>query len=189
MFVGAMCAVGTLNMNPYGFPALNAKILMFFLAVMWLAINHVDSRARDYPLVRIKYALLLLLTPLLLASGRRSGAFVAIGAALGFVSAIAGTLSFISLYVYEHPHHHCPFCLLKPEYGYQGYLFYLPLFVATAAGLAAGALQLFARIASLRAIVPAFSRRLAAITSIGFLVATAVATAMILRSNLILIGL
>jgi hypothetical protein len=40
-------------------PALNAKIAVFFLAAMWLAINHVDSRARDYPLVRIKYALLL----------------------------------------------------------------------------------------------------------------------------------
>jgi hypothetical protein len=68
MFVGAMCAVGTLNVNAFGFPALNAKIAVFFLAAMWLAINHVDSRARDYPLVRIKYALLLLLAPLLVAS-------------------------------------------------------------------------------------------------------------------------
>lgn len=296
MFVGAMCAVGTLNMNPYGFPALNAKILIFFLAAMWLAINHVDSRARDYPLVRIKYALLLLLlTPLLLASawielqfflnlkadvitsccgslfsanassvvaktatlaplpamilfyaamglaigtasfhwalipapprlpfrrgdggsqaqpapccwqapawgspaqgpvgmrsGRYSGTFVALGAALGFVAAITGILSFLSLYVYAHPHHHCPFCLLKPEYGYQGYLFYVPLFVATAAGLAVGALQPFASVASLRISVPAFSRQLAAIASLGFLLATAVASMMILRSKLILIEL
>jgi hypothetical protein len=68
MFVGAMCAVGTLNVNAFGFPALNAKIAVFFLAAMWLAINHVDSRARDYPLVRIKYGLLLLLAPLLVAS-------------------------------------------------------------------------------------------------------------------------
>jgi hypothetical protein len=68
MFVGAMCAVGTLNVNAFGFPALNAKIAVFFLAAMWLAINHIDSRARDYPLVRTKYALLLLLAPLLAAS-------------------------------------------------------------------------------------------------------------------------
>jgi hypothetical protein len=65
MFVGAMCAVGTLNVNPFGFPALNARIAVFFLAAMWLAINHVDSRGRDYPLVRTKYALLLALAPVL----------------------------------------------------------------------------------------------------------------------------
>ena len=68
MFVGAMCAVGTLNVNPWGFPALLAQIGVFFLASTWLAINHVDTQARDYPLVRIKYALLLGLLPALAAS-------------------------------------------------------------------------------------------------------------------------
>ena len=250
MFVGAMCAVGTLNVNPFGFPALNAKIALFFLAAMWLAINHVDSRARDYPLVRIKYALLLLLAPLLAASAwteaqffvnlkadvitsccgslfsegsktlaaeasalepvpamilfygamglaigassfhwayGRGGYGVAAASALAFGAAIAGILAFISLYIYEHPHHHCPFCVLKPEYGYQGYALYLPLFVATAAGLAVGAVRPFAHVASLKAIVPDFSRRLAAVASIGFLLTTAVATAMILNSNLVLL--
>jgi hypothetical protein len=48
--------------------------------------------------------------------------FVALASGAAFaVATIVGILSFISLYVYEHPHHHCPFCLLKPEYGYQGY--------------------------------------------------------------------
>ena len=250
MFVGAMCAVGTLNVNPWGFPALNAKIALFFLAAMWLAINHVDSRARDYPLVRIKYGLLLLLAPLLAAAAwteaqfflnlkadvitsccgsmfsegsktivaeasalpplpamflfygamglavgtasfqwafGRGGYLTAAGAALGFAAAIAGILSFVSLYIYEHPHHHCPFCVLKPEYDYQGYALYVPLFVATAAGLAVGAIRPFAGVASLKIIVPEASRRLAAVASIGFLLATAVATAMILRSNLVLL--
>jgi hypothetical protein len=225
MFVGAMCAVGTLNVNAFGFPALNAKIAVFFLAAMWLAINHVDSRARDYPLVRIKYALLLVLAPLLVASAgsncnissasrptssppaaaacspkaarrwrprprpcrrcRRCGcstaslggaiavaawhgyrrrtertAAYALAAASALASPrrLAGILSFVSLYIYEHPNHHCPFCILKPEYGYQGYWLYVPLFAATAAGLAAGAVQPFARIESLRDIVPGFSR-------------------------------
>ena len=54
MFVGAMCAVGTLNVNPYGFPALLAQMAVFFLAAARLAVNHVDTRAPDYPLVRIK---------------------------------------------------------------------------------------------------------------------------------------
>ena len=65
MFVGAMCAVGTLNVNAWGFPSLIMQIAVFFLAAMWLALNHVDTLARDYPLVRIKYGLLLVLLPLL----------------------------------------------------------------------------------------------------------------------------
>jgi hypothetical protein len=252
MFVGAMCAVGTLNVNAFGFPALNAKIAVFFLAAMWLAINHVDSRARDYPLVRIKYALLLALAPLLVASGwielqyflglkadvitsccgslfsegsptlaaeasalpplpamwlfygslgaaiavaawhgygggRSSAYALAAASAVGFAATIAGILSFVSLYIYEHPNHHCPFCILKPEYGYQGYWLYLPLFGATAAGLAAGAIQPFARIASLRGIVPGFSRTLAAIAANGFALTAVIATAMIWQSRLILL--
>jgi hypothetical protein len=256
MFVGAMCAVGTLNVNPWGFPALDAKIALFFLAAMWLAINHVDSRARDYPLVRVKYALLLLLAPLLAGTawveaqfflelkadvitsccgsmfsegsktlaaeasamaplpgmflfygatglaiaaashqwafgdgkkGGRGGYLTAVTAAGAFAAGISGILAFVSLYVYEHPHHHCPFCILKPEYGYQGYALYLPLFVATAAGLAAGAVRPFAGVASLKAVIPPFSRRLAAIAGIGFLLTAAAATAMILRSNLVLL--
>jgi hypothetical protein len=254
MFVGAMCAVGTLNVNAFGFPALNAKIAVFFLAAMWLSINHVDSQARDYPLVRIKYALLLALAPLLALSawteleyflglkadvitsccgslfsetgptlaseasslpplpalwlfygslgvaialasvhgyggGRRGWLAygVAIASALAFVATIAGILSFVSLYIYEHPNHHCPFCILKPEYGYQGYWLYVPLFGATAAGLAAGAVQPFAGRSSLRAVIPAFSRHMASIAAYGFLLTAAIATAMIWQSRLILL--
>ena len=203
MFVGAMCAVGTLNVNAFGFPALIAQIVVFFLAAAWLVVNHADSRAYDYPLVRVKYSLLLGMLPfvalafalqleyflnlkadvitsccgslfsgdaktltgdaaalppqpamalfygaLALAVGRRCRFTPANGAAaissplfsaIAFVAALTGILSFVSLYIYEHPHHHCPFCMLKPEYDYQGYWLYLPLFAATAAGLGVGA--------------------------------------------------
>ncbi len=250
MFVGAMCAVGTLNVNPFGFPALVAQMAVFFLAAAWLAINHVDTRAPDYPLVRIKYAALLALLPavalvlgLQLAyfldlkanvitsccgslfsedtkglSGdlaalppvpamaifyigmgtaialaawhglrRNAGYLVALASSVAFVVAIAGILAFVSLYLYEHPHHHCPFCILKPEYGHQGYLLYVPLFVATAAGIGAGAIQPFRGVASLRDIVPNVSARLATVAAIGFAIVTAVASTMVARSNLILI--
>ncbi len=252
MFVGAMCAVGTLNVNEWGFPALIAQMTVFFLAAAWLAINHVDTQARDYPLVRIKYGLLIVLLPFLAVSfwlqfryfsglkaniitsccgsmfsteaesiagdlsampplpaiwlfyttmavttllalwhwrrrGVVSGGLLALLSAAGFVVAMTGVLSFISLYIYEHPHHHCPFCILKPEYDYRGYALYLPLFAATAAGLGAGAIQPFARVASLRAIVPRVSARLAILTATGFLLFTVVATGFVLASNLILI--
>lgn len=251
MFVGAMCAVGTLNANAWGFPMLYAQIAVFFLAAAWLALNYVDNLAPDYPLVRVKYALLLLLLPALAAAfalqlkyflnlradvitsccgslfseqgptlaseassmeakpaillfystlgaavfanglhaglrRRWSGALAALSSAGAFIAAIIGILSFVSLYVYEHPHHHCPFCLLKPEYGYQGYLLYVPLFVSTAAGLGAGILQPFARVGSLQRLVPQASSRLAAVAALGFALFAAVATGMVLKSNLIL---
>jgi len=65
-FVGAMCAAGTLNVDPSGYPALLLKLATFVLAGLWLILNHVDTRAYDYPLVRVKYAALLLLAPVLL---------------------------------------------------------------------------------------------------------------------------
>jgi hypothetical protein len=256
MFVGAMCAVGTLNVNDYGFPSLIAQMAVFFLAAMWLAINHVDTRAPDYPLVRIKYGLLIGLLPVLAlafwlefqyfrglkanvitsccgslfsgeaktitgeASGmaaqpaiylfygtltatiavalwhwqqlgknsrRASGYALAVLSAAAFVAAIIGVLSFISLYIYEHPHHHCPFCILKPEYAYQGYWLYLPLFVATAAGLGAGAIQAFAHVPSLRTIIARVSARLAGVAAIGYILFTLIATDFIFTSKLILI--
>ena len=63
------------------------------------------------------------------------GAMCAVGASsvVAFFAALMGIVAFVSLYIYEHPHHHCPFCILKPEYDYQGYLLYVPLFAAAAA--------------------------------------------------------
>ncbi|WIM04808.1 MAG: hypothetical protein OHM77_08850 [Candidatus Nitricoxidivorans perseverans] len=250
MFVGAMCAVGALNANAWGFPALIAQMAMFFLAAMWLAINHVDTRGRDYPLVKIKYGLLIGLLPALatvlalqwlyfsnlradvitsccgsLFSGEAKGLsgdlsalppkpaligfYAALGAAIAaaghtawhrtagyvaatasavaFVAAVAGILSFLSLYLYEHPHHHCPFCILKPEYDWQGYWLYVPLFAATAAGLGVGAIQPFRKVASLAAIIPAVTARLAGVAAGGFLLFAAAASVMIFRSNLVLL--
>lgn len=250
MFVGAMCAVGTLNVNPFGFPALIAQIVVFFLAAAWLVVNQTDNRAEDYPLVRMKYVLLLAMLPFLLGSfalqleyflhlkanvitsccgslfsegkqslagdaaalppklamvlffgalavavgaaaghalTRRGGYWVAAFSAIAFIAALAGILSFVSLYIYEHPHHHCPFCILKPEYGYQGYWMYIPLFAATAAGLGVGAVQPFARVPSLEKIVPETSRRLAWAAAGGFALFALAASFMVWRSNLILL--
>ena len=251
LFVGAMCAVGALRADAYGFPALIAQITVFFLAAMWLAINHADTKSPDYPLVRTKYALLLGMSPGLLAafalqlkyfSGlkadvltsccsrlfsaeaqglssdlvalpplqtmmaffgvlllamtaaayaalrRRGGSAVALASMAAFVASVIGIVSFLSLYVYEHPHHHCPFCILKAEYHYQGYWLYVPLFAATAAGLGSGAVQRFSRVASLQEIAPRVSARLSAVAAGGFALFAAVACVLMLKSNLVLIG-
>jgi hypothetical protein len=252
MFVGAMCAVGALNVNAFGFPALYLQLGLFFLAALWLSINHADSRARDYPLVKLKYRLLLAYTPLVAISlalqlqyflglkadvitsccgslfsadaptlasevsalapkpalltfygtlltaialaiwhwrsrHNASGYATGLGSLAAFVASIGGILAFVSLYIYEHPNHHCPFCILKPDYDYQGYWLYVPLFAATAAGLSAGALRLFAGRPSLARVVPELTGKLAGFAALGYAAFTLIASFMIWQSNLILL--
>lgn len=49
--------------------------------------------------------------------------------------ALLSVISFISVYYYELPHHHCPFCILQKEYNYIGYPLYLSLFVGVITGI------------------------------------------------------
>lgn len=69
MFTGAMCAAGTLAANVYGYPALLLRLAGFVGAALWLAVNHADNLAPDYPLVRTKHALLLGLAALVPVEG------------------------------------------------------------------------------------------------------------------------
>ena len=251
LFSGAMCATGTLNVNAFGFPTLMLKIAGFFLAMLWLALNQADNLGRDYPLIRRKYALLLLIAPVFLAeavvqalyflgldpdvitsccgslfsdtaagvaaelaglpplpamlaffgvlaptlaagvvlwrSGRGGYLFGALSVAQ-FVVAITAVIAFLSLYVYEHPHHHCPFCLLKADFDYIGYPLYGTLFAATGYALAAALQQAHAHHPSLAGVLPARARRHAGM-SVAFLLAFGLlAGGIVLTSNLKLLG-
>lgn len=253
LFTGAMCAVGTLRLNAFGFPTLYLKIAVFFAAAGWLALNHVDNLGWDYPLIRRKCAALLLLAPLLaaessmqlayflglradvitsccstlfsgggvtvwdnslaalphtlsfvflggipaltLASGgvflrTGRGGMVYVGlAVLAFAAGLAVVVSTISVYVYELPQHHCPFCLLKGEYGHVGYALYLPLFAATVCGLAAGICSAARRQPSLKQAAPKVARRLMWWSMTGFVLFALVGVWLILRSSLVLFEL
>lgn len=252
LFTGAMCAVGTLKVDPFGFPALYLKMAVFFLAGCWLVLDHVDNRGWDYPLIRVKYAALLALAPLLLVSALVQAAYfmglradvitsccstlfsgggvtvtsnsvaalphgVALSALAGALAAVlasgavflrwgrfgwlhavlsaaaflvgmAAIISTISVYVYELPHHHCPFCILKREYGHVGYLLYAPLFVGTLCGLGTGIAAATRRLPSLLLTAPAVARALALWSMGGFVGFAAVALWLIARSHLILFG-
>jgi hypothetical protein len=224
LFVGAMCAAGSLYANAYGYPVLLLKILNFFLAGLWLILNHADNQATDYPLIRKKYFFLLALVPFILteallqaayfihlnpsiitsccgtlfstegsgisadigtlpapfmkiiffgsmtatlASGtyfvlKESGAWLFAGlSAMNCVISPLSILSFISLYVYELPTHHCPFCILQKEYGYIGYPLYLTLFAGSILGIGVGVLTPFRNIRSLTETIPATRKRMA----------------------------
>jgi hypothetical protein len=228
LLVGAMCATGSLNANKYGFPALYAGIASVFLAASWIALNHLDNRAEDYPLTRKKYVLLLFVIPSVLAgyilqlkyflslepnvitsccgvlfseggsgigsslaslpvrkmevvfyslflltagtgaavlkTGRRT--FILLLSVLSgifFVVSVASIISFISLYFYQLPTHHCPFDVLQSQYYYVGYPLYTSLFAGVFFGAMTGIIEPFRRIPSLAAVIPGTQRRWALI--------------------------
>lgn len=248
LFFGAMCAAGTLHVNTYGYPTLALKIINFLFAGTWLVLNHADTRAFDYPLIRKKYLILLLITPFMLAeamlqfryflnldpdiitsccgtlfsaearesgpalamisrlsllkpffivmgltlatgvytwrgSGAGGGLFAAM-ALVAFVVSLLAIISVLSLYVYELPTHHCPFCLLQGEYGYVGYPLYLSLFGGAVAGAGTGALAPFRKIESLANIIPETQQRLALLSLVCYSFFMAIVIASMASSNL-----
>lgn len=246
-FVGAMCATGVLNVNAWGWPTLFLKIALFFGGAAWLGLNRVDIQSRDYPLIRFKYALLLVLVPLVWVEAGAQMAFfhnldpavivsccgalfspagqgvaaevssispawglillygaalptlamagwarhrVAAGVPLAtlalihFLLALMAVVSVIALYIYAHPHHHCPFCILKSGHSFIGYALYVPLFAATASALTAGIIAPWRRVPTLGAVVAAEVRRLAGRSLLGLLLFHGIVTATLLGSEL-----
>ncbi len=191
---GAMCAAGVTTATLYGMPLFYVKILNLYLFGFWIVLHRLDMAWPEMPWTRWKFALYLVLFPMLVAEmvlewlhfshidphlivsccgtlfsaakesavsafislppsitlGFFYGLFAAIVvfglakrtallavANLLFVPvAILALIAFFSPYVYELPHHHCPFCLLQADYHYVGYLMYAALFVGTFAGIA-----------------------------------------------------
>ena len=250
-FVGAMCAAGTLNADPYGYPALLLKILNVILAGLWLVINYADSRAYDYPLIRIKYAMLLLMAPLIaneaiaqtlyflqlkadvitsccgsLFSSEGTGVssdiaavpprvaipvfylsfalafapgvaywlkgklagFFSLASGLFFLVACVSFVSFISLYFYELPTHHCPFCVLQREYGYIGYVLYAALLTGAVSGLGVGVLRSFKGVGSLSRSLPMIQKRLTLVCLIAYILFTGISLYRILTTDFTLAG-
>ena len=250
-FIGAMCAAGSLYVNAYGYPALILKLINFLLAGLWLILNYADNRAYDYPLIKKKYSLLLILTPLILAemilqanyflrlkpniitsccgslfsieasgfaseivsvpsipmkvifylsvlltgaSGiyyylkARGGYLFSSLSVITFLASMVAILSFISVYFYELPTHHCPFCLLQREYGYIGYPLYVALLGGAISGMGVGVLMPFRKIESLSKIVPSTQRKLALAAVILFFVFTAIVTYRMVFTGFILEG-
>ena len=75
-FVGAMCAAGSLSANAFGYPTLLMKLATCLVAGVWLILHRADTQGHDYPLIRPKYALLLVLTPLVLAETVLQGLYL-----------------------------------------------------------------------------------------------------------------
>jgi hypothetical protein len=107
---------------------------------------------------------------------------------LTFIIAVASLISFICLYFYELPSHHCPFCILQKEYGYIGYALYITLLGGGVAGMGTGALQPLRKKGSMALVIPALQRRLTAATLFLYLLFTLIVTYRLLFSSLRLGG-
>jgi hypothetical protein len=118
----------------------------------------------------------------------RGGYVFSTAAAVSFFVSILSVISFISIYYYELPTHHCPFCILQKEYHYIGYLLYVTLLGAAISGMGVGVLTPFRNISSLSKIIPPMQRRLALVSSILFFVFVILATYPLLFSDFILGG-
>jgi hypothetical protein len=104
----------------------------------------------------------------------RAGYLFSFAATVTFLISAASVLSFICLYFYELPTHHCPFCLLQKEYGYIGYVLYVTLFGGAVAGMGTGVLMPFRKVGSLTRIIPGIQQRLAAVTLVCYLFFTGI---------------
>jgi hypothetical protein len=118
----------------------------------------------------------------------RAGYLFAFLSGVTFLVSILSVFSFISLYFYELPTHHCPFCLLQAEYGYAGYPLYLTLFGGTLSGVGVGILSPFRSIQSLTKVIPPVQKRLALVSVICFLAFAAIVTLRIVTTDFILEG-
>jgi len=104
------------------------------------------------------------------------------------VVSILAIISFISIYIYELPTHHCPFCVLQAGYHFIGYPIYFSLFGGAIAGLGAGVLQPFRKIPSLAVAVPKLQKKLALAAIVCFLALAVIIIAAMAASHLILPG-
>lgn len=105
------------------------------------------------------------------ARGKWGGLFSFLSC-LTFIVAAASLVSFICLYFYELPSHHCPFCILQKEYGYVGYLLYATLLGGAVCGLGVGALSPFSCYVSLSRTIPSIQRTLTVVTLVLYLLFT-----------------
>ena len=101
------------------------------------------------------------------------------------ISAVVGV---ISVYYYELPTHHCPFCLLQGEYHYIGYPLYLALFSGGVTGTGVGVIDCYRNRPSLIPVIPKIQSNLCLWSMIGYAVFAAIAAYPMLFSDFKLEG-
>ncbi len=73
--------------------------------------------------------------------------------------ATVAIITIFSSYIYAMPYHHCPFCILKPEYHYIGFALYFTLIPASFFGLSTVLVEPFKRKINLAVPVHKYQRK------------------------------
>jgi hypothetical protein len=97
--------------------------------------------------------------------------------------AVVALISFISLYFYELPTHHCPFCILQREYGHIGYILYGCLLGGVISGMGTGVAEMAKGRGSLAESIPRLQQRAALAAMILYGSFTAIAVTRILTTS------
>jgi hypothetical protein len=105
-----------------------------------------------------------------------------------FVVSIASIISFISLYFYELPTHHCPFDLIQKDYRFIGYPIYITLFGGVFFGMIAGILEPFKKISSLKMTIKNSQRKWTVLSILLIVIFTIICSWPILFSDFTLEG-
>ncbi len=116
----------------------------------------------------------------------RGGTLFAALSGVNLVVSLLAILSFISIYFYELPSHHCPFCILQKAYVFLGYPVYLAVLGGAICGLGVGLLNPYRKVPSLAAAVPPLQRKLALAAVVALLVFAAIVIHRLAVSNLVL---
>ena len=119
---------------------------------------------------------------LFLRRGRGAPLVSVLGVATAAVGA-AALVSFICLYFYEVPTHHCPFCVLQREYAGVGYLIHTTLLGGAVTSLGIGVLHPFRRRPSIARVVPQLQRRLTGVALGCYVLLAAVVAARMLTTS------
>ncbi len=116
---------------------------------------------------------------------RRSGflLYALMSTATFFVSLVA-LVSWISIYIYELPTHHCPFCILQSGYHFVGYPLYAALLLSLTTGFAAGLLSRFRKMLSLKRFTTDIQRRLVLFSVSGYFIFMAIVMLEVALSDL-----
>jgi hypothetical protein len=72
--------------------------------------------------------------------------------------ATVAIITVFSSYIYAMPYHHCPFCILKPEYHYIGFVLYFTLIPASFFGITTIIVQPFKKVNDLGSAVKRYQR-------------------------------
>jgi hypothetical protein len=62
---GAMCGAGVISANSYGLTLLSIKLFILFSFLLWIFINRLDLKAKNYPYFKLKMALFIFIFTIL----------------------------------------------------------------------------------------------------------------------------